>query len=96
MKDLNSLPMSDILTGAGFALAEMVKRTGVANPPIDIATALGVALHDPMLTHTFTLLDISGTALEWVRIYCHPNEPSPPERIDVRTGQLIIVSRGAV
>ena len=96
LKDLNSLPMSDILKRAGAVPAEMVRRAGVANPPVDVAAALGVALHEPMLTYTFTLLDAAGKALEWVRIYCHPSEPSPPERIDVSTGQLIIVARGVV
>jgi GntR family transcriptional regulator len=96
MKDLNSLPMSEIIKRAGVTPAEMVRRAGVANPPVDVAIALGVAMHEPMLTYTFTLLDSAGKAIEWVRIHCHPREPSPPERIDVRTGQLIIVARGII
>jgi DNA-binding GntR family transcriptional regulator len=84
--------MAQILREAGMRPTELVRRVGVASPPVEVAKALGVPLHEPILTYTFTLLDSANKALEWVRIYCNPNEPSPQERIDFRTGQFIIVS----
>jgi GntR family transcriptional regulator len=92
LKDLNKLPMAQILREAGMKPTELVRRVGVASPSVEVAKALGVPLHEPILTYTFTLLDSANKALEWVRIYCHPNEPAPQERIDFRTGQFIIVS----
>ena len=96
LKDLNSLQMSDILARAKSSPAELVRRAGIASAPVDVSEALGVALHEPILIYTFTLLGSAGNAIEWVRIYCHPREPSPLERIDARTGQLIIVGRGVL
>jgi hypothetical protein len=40
VKDLNSLPMSEILKRAGVAPGEMVRRAGAANPPVDVAAML--------------------------------------------------------
>ena len=59
MKDLNKLPMAQILREAGMKPTELVRRVGVAGPPVDVAKALGVPLHEPILTYTFTLLDFS-------------------------------------
>jgi GntR family transcriptional regulator len=88
--DLARLPMADILRRAGQKPSRLIRRNSVSLPPLDVAEALRISLQDPTLVYTFTLEDTKGTAIEWVRIYVHPLEPSPDEVIDITTGQLIL------
>jgi GntR family transcriptional regulator len=88
--DLSKLPMGDILRRAGQTPARLIRRNSVSLPPIDVAQNLRISLQDPTLVYTFTLQDPKGVAIEWVRIYVHPEEPSPDEVIDFATGQFIL------
>jgi GntR family transcriptional regulator len=87
--DLSKLPMGDILRRAGQTPTRLVRRNSVSLPPIDVAQNLRISLQDPTLVYTFTLQDPNGIAIEWVRIYVHPEEPSPEEVIDFATGQFV-------
>ena len=90
--DIAKLPMIALLRRAGKSPARLTRNIGVALPPTDVAENLQIALHDPTLVYTFTLQDDDEKTIEWVRIYIHPDEPSPLETVNFKTGEFILQS----
>lgn len=85
--DLRRLPMSQILRNAGLAIATMTRRVAAAFAPLYVASQLGITMQHPTLVYTFSLSGTDGAMLEWVRIFVHPDEPSPVEILNYQTGE---------
>jgi GntR family transcriptional regulator len=86
-RQLTSLPMGLILTREGYDVTGMRRRFGVTYPPPVVAEALGVTVAERVLVSTFTVHDVADTVVEWVRIYLHPDQPTPDETVDLTTGR---------
>jgi len=64
----------------------MRRRIRVSTPPPIVARHLGVSLETPLLMVVLTLRDSAGEAVEWVRLFGHPDRPWRDEVLDVHTG----------
>ncbi|BFM15139.1 hypothetical protein R50073_13220 [Maricurvus nonylphenolicus] len=84
-KDLDRLPMYQILMQAGKIPVTAQRRIVVSSADDTIANHLSVPLHTPLLTHNMSLSDEAGEILEWVQIYLHPDQSSPVEDYDFST-----------
>jgi GntR family transcriptional regulator len=85
-KDLGSRPMGAILASEGHVLARIHREFRATLAPIVAAGHLGITVSDPVLETVFTVDEPDGNVLEWVRIYLHPDEHTPAESMDLRTG----------
>jgi GntR family transcriptional regulator len=85
-KSLETLPMVAVLDKAGVTIAELHRKIGVARPPLSVASSLGISVNDATLVYTHILKAPKDETVEWLRIYMHPDEPSPIEVMDFQTG----------
>lgn len=85
-RDLEQRPMVSILADQGIKIARMRRRIDVGHAPPLVAHHLGLTVTEPVLTVEFTLHDEDDSAVEWVRIYLHPEQPGPEESMDLATG----------
>jgi GntR family transcriptional regulator len=83
---LATLPMGLVFEAEGIQFGSLRRRMSVTHAPAGVAEHLGLTLADPVLVTTFTVHDPADELLEWVRIYVHPDEPGPEERLDLRAG----------
>ena len=86
---LQDVPIGQILRATGISLNSMTRRLSASLPPPDVASHLSITVNAPTLVCTFTLADDADEILEWARIYLHPNEASPREVVNLKTGQLL-------
>ena len=84
--NLRKLPMAQLLTLVGKEIAHVTRRLSAAPAPVEVAAALNIAVQHPTLLHTFTMRDVAGDVIEWVRLYLHPNESSPTEVLNLADG----------
>ena len=84
---LDRLPMSQILREEGFETAGLRRRISVGFAPPFVAHTLKIGSQEPVLVHTFTLMDKAGGVIEWVRIYVHPEEIGAEEVLNRQTGE---------
>jgi GntR family transcriptional regulator len=85
-KSLETLPMVSVLDKAGITIAELHRKIGVARPTLSAAASLGISVNDVTLVYTHILKAPKNETIEWLRIYMHPDEPSPIEVMDFQTG----------
>jgi GntR family transcriptional regulator len=83
---LATMPMTAIFAAEGVEVASLRRSASAARAPAGVAEPLGLTLSDPVLVTTFTVHGVDGELLEWVRIYLHPDEAAPQERLDLRAG----------
>jgi GntR family transcriptional regulator len=83
---LATLPMGQVFAAEGIELGSLCRRVGAMHAPAGVAEHLGLTLADPVLVTTFTVHDVGGELLEWVRIFTGPEETGPEEHLDLRTG----------
>lgn len=83
---LESLPMTAIFAAEGVEVASLRRRVHATYAPVGVAEHLGITLSAPVLVTTFTVHGVEDDLLEWVRIYLHPDEAAPEERLDLRRG----------
>jgi GntR family transcriptional regulator len=83
---LATLPMTAIFSAEGVEVASLRRSARAAHAPAGVAEPLGLTLSDPVLVTTFTVHGVDDDLLEWVRIYLHPDEAAPEERMDLRSG----------
>ena len=85
-RGLNRLPMGVILESEGLTRARIHRRLSATHAPPLVAAHLGLTIVDPVLEAVFTVEDPSGSTVEWVRIFLHPDNQTPEESMDLRTG----------
>jgi GntR family transcriptional regulator len=85
-RDLEQRPMASILADRGIKLARMRRRINVGHAPPLVAHPLGLTVTEPVLIVEFTLHDDDDSAVEWVRIYLHPEQPGPEESMELASG----------
>ena len=85
-KSLMTLPMVAVLDKAGVTIAELHRKIGVARPPLAVAASLDISVNNNTLVYTHVLIGARDETIEWLRIYMHPDEPSPIEVMDFKTG----------
>ena len=83
---LATMPMTAIFAAEGIEVASLCRSARAAHAPAGVAEHLGLTLSDPVLVTTFTVHGVDDELLEWVRIYLHPDEAAPSERLDLRSG----------
>ena len=86
LANLRKLPMAQLLTLVGKEIAQVTRRLSAAPAPVAVAAALNIPVQHPTQLHTFTMRDIAGEVVEWVRIYLHPDESSPVEVLNLEDG----------
>jgi GntR family transcriptional regulator len=82
---LATMPMGLIFSAEGIERGSLRRRMSAMHAPVGVAEHLGLTLADPVLVNTFTVYDVEGDVLEWVRISVHPDQASPEEFLDLRT-----------
>jgi GntR family transcriptional regulator len=80
---LGRLPMVEIVQSTGRKLSRLSRRLSVALPSANAARHLSISLQRPTLVYTYVLTDQEENVIEWVRIYVHPDEPSPFETMNL-------------
>jgi DNA-binding GntR family transcriptional regulator len=83
LEALGRLPMVEIVQSAGKTFSRLHRRLSVALPNANAARHLGISLQRPKLVYTYALTDQEEKVIEWVRIYVHPDEPSPFETMSL-------------
>ena len=83
---LATMPMTAIFSAEGVEVASLRRSARASRAPAGVAEPLGLTLSDPVLVSTFTVHGPDEELLEWVRIYLHPDEAAPEERLDLRSG----------
>ena len=73
----------EIVQNAGKTFSRLHRRLSVALPSANAARHLGISLQRPTLVYTYALTDQEEKVIEWVRIYVHPEEPSPFETMNL-------------
>ncbi len=84
--DLERYSMTRLLGRQGLPIVAMRRRMSIGLAPMTATSALGLTVADRVLTITFTLWDDSDEILQWVRIYMHPDVPTPEETMKFTTG----------
>lgn len=83
---LNSRPMVALLQAEGVDVARIRRRIQATTPPPVAAHLLGLNLDSPVLMVVVHLEDPSGTTIEWMRAFTHPDRPPADEILDLATG----------
>lgn len=84
---LRRLPTHQILTEAGLEIGSLSRTLGVSLATPLVARHLRLSIHDPTLVYTFCYSDVRGRVIDWTRICVHPDEPSPVEVFNFKTGR---------
>ncbi|MFM0045588.1 MULTISPECIES: GntR family transcriptional regulator [Paraburkholderia] len=85
-KQLETLPMNQILMSEGFKLGVIKRKVAGRLPGPLVAEQLGISMQTVILVYTFVLTDDTESPLEWVQISLHPDDEPPLEVFDLRTG----------
>jgi GntR family transcriptional regulator len=83
LEELERLPMVEIVQSGGKKITRLRRRLSVALPNANAARHLAISLQRPTLVYTYSLTDEEEKVIEWVRIYVHPEEPSPFETMNL-------------
>ncbi len=86
VKDLESKPMPMLLERGGIKPVRLHRRLGVSLPSMEVARHLGISVQQSVLVYTYHLFDKKSETVEWVRIYVHPREAAPLERMNLVDG----------
>ncbi len=84
--DLRAYPMVHLLGQRGHTIARMRRHMSAGQAPAHATSALGLSIAASVLTITFTLHDQTDDIVQWVRLYMHPDVPTPGEMMDLATG----------
>jgi len=84
--DLSHQPMAKLLRDQGYEISCMRRRIGIDYAPAIVTEALQLTIAERVLIATFTLHGSDDKVLEWVRIYLHPSQHLPDEKMELATG----------
>jgi GntR family transcriptional regulator len=84
---LGRLPMHQLLSDAGVVVESLSRTLSVSLATPLVAEHLGLTIHDPTLVYTFMYHDSRGRIVDWTRICVHPDESSPVEIFNFKTGR---------
>lgn len=77
---LPTTPMPTMLARSGHAVVQADRTVGVARPPADVGTALGVTVWERLLLATVKQFTAERRIVEWTRFFYHPDQIMPLER----------------
>jgi len=90
LKDLQKLPMWQVMAIGGRKRAGVSRRIECRFPSAYIALHLGITTHDPVLVFTYISLDKDKNRTGWTQIYHHPRVAIPWEYMDYETGERLV------
>jgi DNA-binding GntR family transcriptional regulator len=87
-KDLEKLPMWQVLAMSGHKRTGVTRKIEARFPPAFIARELRITTHEPVLVYTYVSFGKNNESTDWTQIHVSPNEPSLVETIEYKTGKV--------